>query len=51
MLLVRIKKYETDLLITLNIPDKTINAQGFAQGNGDSDSYKRILAENVAIFE
>ena len=37
--------------MTLNVPDKSLNDQGLAQGNGDSEVYKENLKINQAIFQ
>eukprot|EP00347_Sterkiella_histriomuscorum_P011483 403372281 len=51
MLLLRIPQFDVDVLLSLNIPDKTPNAQGHAQGSGDSEEYKQHLVQMEAVFQ
>ncbi|CDW87854.1 UNKNOWN [Stylonychia lemnae] len=51
MLLIRLKQFKTDLLITLNIPDKTLNQEGVAQGDGSSEAFTQNVAINEAMFQ
>lgn len=50
ILLLRVPQFEVDVLFSLNVPDKTLNAEGLAQGNGESEAYKRLLEESEILF-
>jgi hypothetical protein len=46
---IRIKEYTTDLLISLNVPDKIVYSEGGAPGQ--STKYQQLLTQNEQIFK